>query len=95
MLGHVRIAAGHQQGPARPMCSRGPHLLTVDHPVIAVAYRAGGQARQIGAGARLAEELTPQLFTGEQGTQDSPGQFRLPMRKYRRRRHAIPDHIDK
>ncbi|SHV92938.1 Uncharacterised protein [Mycobacteroides abscessus subsp. abscessus] len=80
MLGHVGIAAGHQQCPARLMRPRGPHLLTVDHPVIAVAYRAGGQACQIGTGTRLAEELTPQLFTGEQGTQDPPGQFRLSMR---------------
>jgi len=38
---------------------RRPHLLTVDHPLVAVEDRRRLQARQVGAGVGLAEPLAP------------------------------------
>src|ERR1700719_2717435 len=42
-----------------------PHLLSVDDPKISLQIRAGGGAGEIGTAARLAEELTPGIFPGE------------------------------
>ena len=71
-LGDVGVGAGEQQSPARPVREAGPHLLPVDHPVVAVAHRGGGQAGQVGAGARLGEQLAPDVLGGGQRPQPGP-----------------------
>ena len=43
-----------------------PHLLAVDHPLVAVAHRRRRQRRDIGAGAGLAEQLAPDLLAAQQ-----------------------------
>ena len=47
----------------------GPHLLALDHPLVAVELGPGGQRRQVGAGAGLAEQLAPDLLGGQQRQQ--------------------------
>ena len=46
----------------RDVRERGPHLLAVDDPLVAVADRARRQAGDVGARAGLAEHLAPDLF---------------------------------
>ncbi|SKV53903.1 Uncharacterised protein [Mycobacteroides abscessus subsp. massiliense] len=77
------------------MGARGPHLLAVDDPFVAVAYRAGGQAREVGTGPGLTEQLTPELLTGEQRAQNPLGQRGLPVREHCGCCHAVADHVDK
>ena len=69
VLGHIGIGARQQQAPARPVGQARPHLLTVDHPVVAVGHRGGGQPGQIGPGARLGEQLAPEVLGGRQRPQ--------------------------
>jgi hypothetical protein len=38
------------------------HLLAIDHPVVAVAHRACGEAGQITAGSGLTEQLAPDFL---------------------------------
>ena len=59
----------HEHSPAREMRDRGPHLLAVHHPVVAVAHRARGEARDVGARARLAEHLAPDVLAREDARQ--------------------------
>ena len=47
----------------------GPDLLTVDDVVVALLFGAGGQRRQVGAGAWLGEALAPDDVV----TQQRPG----------------------
>ncbi len=72
VFGHIRIGAGQQQTPARLVRQAGPHLLPVDHPVVAVAHRAGGQPRQVRSGTGLGEQLAPDVLGGGQRPQPLP-----------------------
>ena len=68
---------------------RGPHLLAVDDPLVAVAHGAGRQAGEVGAGAGLAEQLAPDLLAGEQRPQAAAlAARRVPWVDDRRRRHV-------
>jgi hypothetical protein len=71
VLGDVRVRAGDQDRPARVVGVGRPHLLAGDDPVVAVPHRAGAQARQVGAGTGLAEQLAPDLFAGPQRAQEA------------------------
>ena len=42
-----------------------PHLLTIDDPLVAVAHGLRGEAGEVAASARFAEQLTPALFARE------------------------------
>ncbi|MGC0398060.1 hypothetical protein RKD27_000704 [Streptomyces sp. SAI-126] len=53
----VRVGAGEQEPVVGELGSRGPHLLAVDHPHVAVATGAGAQGREVGSRAGFAEEL--------------------------------------
>ena len=84
-----RGRCGRPGSPSRAWCALGgPHLLAVDDPVVAVADRAGGQRRQVGAGARLAEQLAPDLLAGPQRPQEAPALLVGAEREDRRRGHA-------
>ena len=65
MLRHVGVGAGEQHAEVGDLRAGRPHLLTVDDPLVAVADRLGLQAGEVGAGARLAEELAPRLLAGD------------------------------
>ena len=65
VLGHVGVGAGQQHAEVGVLAARGPHLLAVDDPLVAVLDGPGLQAGQVRAGLRLAEELAPGLLAGD------------------------------
>jgi len=71
VLGHVRVGAGDQDRPARLVRHGRPHLLAVDDPVVAVAHGAGAERGQVRSGARLAEQLAPDLLARPQRAQEA------------------------
>src|SRR4029077_7373888 len=70
VLRHVRIGARHQDRHPSVVGGRGPHLLPVDDPVVAVAHRAGGERREIRSCAGFAEQLAVYVLTGIQGPKE-------------------------
>src|SRR5579871_328310 len=46
------------------MRARGPDLLAVDDPVVALLLGAGAQARDVGAAGGLGEQLAPDFLAG-------------------------------
>ena len=65
VLWRLGVGAHQQKAPIGEMRARGPHLLAVDDEMVAVVDRAGAQAGQIGAGARLGIALAPDLVGAE------------------------------
>ena len=59
------IGAHQQKAPIGEMRARGPHFLTVDQEMVALVDRAGAQAGEVGAGARLGIALAPDLVAGQ------------------------------
>ena len=66
-------ASGSVRAMRMPNCAcagaRRPDLLPVDHPLVAVAHGPGAEVGQVAAGARLAEQLAPDLLAGQQRQQ--------------------------
>ncbi len=60
-----RIGAGEQDPVLGDVGERRPDLLAVHDVLVAVALGAGRQRREVAAGARLAEQLAPELGAGE------------------------------
>ena len=56
------------------MRQRGPHLLAVDDPFVAVPNGSSREAGHVGPGAGLAEQLAPDLLAGK--LDDDPPQNR-------------------
>ena len=71
-MGRSGFGAGQQQSPAGAVREAGPDLLSVDHPVVAVGHRRGGQPGQVGPGARLGEQLAPEVLGAGQWPQPGP-----------------------
>ena len=69
VLAGVRVGPGDAEPELRHVRQRGPDLVAVEPPAIAVAHRAGAQRRQVGTGLGLAEQLAPDLLAGEQRPQ--------------------------
>src|SRR5579875_2753837 len=65
------IGPGQQHAVVGDLGQRGPDLLPVDDELFAVTPRPGGQAGQVRARARLAEQLAPGVLTGEQRAQEA------------------------
>ena len=65
MLRRVGVGAHQQKTPIGEMRARSPYLLTVDQEMVPLVDRAGAQAGEIGAGARLGITLTPDLVAAE------------------------------
>ena len=61
MLGDRRVGPGDQDAVAGDVRARGPNLLTVHHPLVAVTFGPGLQPCQVGAGPGLGEQLAPDL----------------------------------
>ena len=57
VLGQVGVGAADDLADVGVLGARGPHLLAGDDPLVAVALGLGLQAGEVGAGARLAEQL--------------------------------------
>ena len=55
------VGTAHDEAPVGAVRQRGPHLLTGDHPLVAVEHGAGLDVGEIRAGVRLGEPLAPQL----------------------------------
>ena len=66
MLGDIGIGAYEQHAPVAELRGRVPHLLAVDHELVAVAIGAAPEAGEIAARTGLAEELAPRIVAGEQ-----------------------------
>ncbi len=69
-LGTSGIRAREEHGELRLLGERRPHLLTVDHPFVAVTDRPGGERRQVRSCTRFAEQLGPLLLTGHDARQE-------------------------
>ncbi len=96
MLGHVGIGAREQQTPAGTVRQAGPDLLPVDDPVVAVGHRRGGQTGQVGARARLGEQLAPDVLGGGQRAQQVPLHFvGLGVLAHGRRRHPVSHRVQR
>ena len=65
MLRDVGVGAGQEHAEVGVLAARGPHLLAVDDPLVAVLDGPGLQAGQVRARLGLAEELAPGLLPGD------------------------------
>ena len=55
------LGAGHHEAPLRPVRQRGPHLLPVDDPLVAVEHGRRRHVGEVAAGAGLGVALAPQF----------------------------------
>ena len=62
VLGHVGIGAGDDDAVVAVVRARGPHLLAVDHPTLAVPLGPRADAGHVGARRRLGEQLAPHFL---------------------------------
>ena len=91
MLGRVRVGAYDDDRPVGDVRRGRPDLLAVDGPGVAVEDRAGREAREVGAGAGLGEELAPHLLAAPQRAQVAPLLLLGAEREDRGRGHAQAD----
>ena len=52
VLGHLGVGAGDEHAEVGDLAARGPHLLAVDDPLVAVLDGPAVEAGEVGAGAR-------------------------------------------
>ena len=84
-----RVGAGQQDrevGVGAPTWSTPSGRST--HPLVAVAHGAGGERREVGAGARLAEELAPLLLVAHDRRQEPQPLLLGAVREQRRPRRC-------
>jgi hypothetical protein len=65
------LRAGHGEAPVGVFGERGPDLLAVDPPGIAVEPRPGADRGEVGAGAWLRVALAPELFAAQDRRQEA------------------------
>ena len=65
VLGHIGVGPGDEHAHVGDLAAGGPHLLSGDDPLVAVADGPRLQASQVGARTRLAEELAPGVPAGD------------------------------
>ena len=70
-FGRARVRSGQQRTPLRELRAGGPDLLTGDPPAAVDLGGLGGQAGQIGTGARLGEQLAPDHLAAEGRRQEA------------------------
>ena len=87
------VGAGQQHPEARRVGEGRPHLLAVEDPLVAVAHGPGGQAGHVGSGARLGEQLAPDLLAGEQRAQIALPLVLGSRGQDGRSGHAVPDRV--
>ena len=64
------VGAHEAGGVVAVLRARRPHLLAVEDEHVTVAPGAGLDAREVRTGARLAEQLAPDVITAQQGRED-------------------------
>ena len=69
VLGNVRVGAGDDDPVGAQVGQRGPHLLAVDDPLVAVSLGPGLQAGHVGACSGLREHLAPHVLCGDDAGQ--------------------------
>ena len=84
----LRVGAHRQPDPVGVCDQAGPHLLAVDHVVVAVADRGGTQVGQVGAGTGLRVADREVQFAGGDLGQEEFLLF-LGAERHDRRRHAV------
>ena len=87
-LRDVGIGAREQHAEVGEVRPRGPHLLAGHEPVVAVALGARRERREVGAGARLAEQLAPHLFVAHDRRQEAQPLLLGAVREQRRARRG-------
>jgi hypothetical protein len=70
VLGDVPVGPGQEDAEVGMIGTGGPHLLTGDHPLVAIANGSGGETGQIRSGTGLRIELAPVLVAPEPGAQE-------------------------
>ncbi|MFO1425763.1 MAG: hypothetical protein U1F11_02065 [Steroidobacteraceae bacterium] len=68
VLGLGRIRARQQQAPVGVVGARGPDLLAVDHPLVAIADGGSADTGEVGARAGLGEQLAPDHVAADRRT---------------------------
>ena len=76
VLGQVGVRAGDDLADVGVLGARGPHLLSGDHPLVAVTFGAHLQAGEIATGAWLGEQLAGDDVAAPQRTPDSAAWWR-------------------
>ncbi len=61
VLRDARVGAGDEDPPTAVLSARGPHLLTIDDPLLTVLHGTGLDARQVRARSGLGEQLAPHV----------------------------------
>ena len=70
VLGHVGVGAGQHEDPVGEVAGRGPDLLAVDHPLVAVELGPAAEVAEVGAGVGLAVALAPEVLAREDARQE-------------------------
>src|SRR5262249_20766268 len=73
------------------MRARGPDLLAVDDPVVALLLGAGAQARDVGTGGGFGEQLAPDFLTGSEFRQIAALGLLVAPGHHGRPAHALAD----
>src|SRR5262249_20695015 len=86
-----RLGAAENETPIGPLSERGPYLLPVDHPLVALALGPGLHVRQLGAGVRLGEPLAPELLALDDRRQEAALLLRRAERHHRGSEQGLAD----
>ena len=93
-LRRVGIGAREQHAEVGAVRPRGPHLLPVDDPAVAVALGACRERREVGARARFAEQLAPHLFVAHDRREVAQPLLLGAVREQRGRREVEPERVE-
>ena len=93
-LRHVRVGAGQADREVREVRPRGPDLLAAEHPLLAVERGPGGQRREVGARARLAQQLAPLLLVAHERREEAEALLLGAVGEQRRRRAVQPERVE-
>ncbi len=83
-VARLRRAGAHERdAPLRHAGLRRPDLVTVDHPVVAVAHRLRAQRREVAARVGLGEALAPRFVAAQQRVEMLVREIRRVHREHR------------
>ena len=72
MLRRIGIGAREKNAELRVLRAARPDLLAIDHPFVTIKFGTCAQAGQVASRFGFAEQLTPHLFTCQQGRDVTP-----------------------
>ncbi len=91
VLGDVGVGAGEQHAEVGVLATRGPHLLAIDDPLVAIPDGPGLQAGEVRTCLGLTEELAPRLLPGDDVTHIEVDLLLSAVCRDRRRRQQKPE----